>query len=107
QIAAGTVGTVFVFIGGNDFLDAALSPNASQILPTLPQHVLSNTLTAIGALLAANPNAHVVISNLFDISQLPVTKFAIAIGFLTQTEANQISQLIDGYNSALAGQLAA
>ncbi len=106
QIASGKVGTAFVFIGGNDFINAVQAPNPGAVLPTLPQHVLTNTLTAIGTLLAANPNAHIVISNLFDVSQLPLTQQAIAAGLLTPAEAVQLGQLITGYNSALAAQLA-
>jgi hypothetical protein len=106
QIAAGSVGTAFMFIGGNDFINAVQSSNASQILPGLPQHVLTNVVTAVSTLLAASPTAHVVVANLFDLSQLPVTKQLVAAGLISQAEANAIGQLIAGYNAALATQFA-
>jgi hypothetical protein len=106
QIAAGSVGTALMFIGGNDFINAFQSPNASQILPTLPSHVLTNVVTAVTTLLTASPTAHVVVANLFDLSQLPVSKQLLAAGLVTQAQLTQFSQLIAGYNTALAAQLA-
>jgi hypothetical protein len=106
QIAAGSVGTAFMFIGGNDFLNAAASPNPTQALANLPQHVLTNVVTAVSTLLAASPTAHVIVANVFDLSQLPVTKQLVAAGLITQAEANAFGQVIAGYNAALATQFA-
>jgi hypothetical protein len=106
QVAAGQVKTAFMFVGGNDFLDALQSPNAQTLLPAIPQALLTNVITAATTILGANPNAGIVISNLFDVSMLPVVQQALAQGLVTQAELQGVSQLVNGYNQALAAAVA-
>ncbi|HSV14761.1 MAG TPA: SGNH/GDSL hydrolase family protein [Tepidisphaeraceae bacterium] len=106
QIAAGQVKTGLVFVGGNDFIHAFLSPNPAQNIPAIPQNLLTNTVTAVSTLLAASPGTNVAVANVFDLSKLPITQQLIATGVLTQAQAGQVSQLISGYNAALAAAFA-
>lgn len=106
QVAAGQVKTTFMFIGGNDFLDALQSPNAQTLLPSVPQTLLTNVMTAAGTILSANPNSGIVIANLFDVSMLPIVQEALAQGLVTRTELQGVSQLVNGYNQALAAAIA-
>ncbi len=106
QVAAGQVNTSFMFIGGNDFLDALQAPNAAALLPAVPETLLTNVLTSIGTLLGASSHSNVVVANLFDITQLPIAQQALYFGLVTPAELKAVSQLITGYNQALASALA-
>jgi hypothetical protein len=106
QVAAGQVKTAFMFVGGNDFINALESGNPQTTLPTVPQALLTNVLTSATTILAANPNAGIIISNVLNVSTAPVVQQALAAGLVTPSELADVSQLIDGYNAALAAAVA-
>jgi hypothetical protein len=101
-MASGQVKTAFMFVGGNDFLDAAISANAQTLLPQVPQTLLTNVLTSANTLLAASPSSNVIIANVFDVSLLPIVQQAEAAGLVTPTELQGITKLVNGYNQALS-----
>jgi hypothetical protein len=79
QVAHGQVNAAWIFIGSNDFnsvFTAAATGNVpvSQALAQLNQeeaNLEANLTTTVNTLLAANPNAKVVVSTLFDLSLMP------------------------------------
>lgn len=103
QIAAGQANLALVEIGSNDFRSLFLpGSNPQQVSAT----ALSNTLTAVGTLLAANPAARVAVANVPDVALLPQVRLAIAQQPALAPLAAQLSALIDQYNTALAASLA-
>jgi hypothetical protein len=81
QVAGGQVNTAFLFMGSNDF-DSVFNAAATGKVPTdqaLAQlnqeeaQLEANFTTTVNTLLAANPNAHVVVSTLFDLNLQPGT----------------------------------
>jgi phospholipase/lecithinase/hemolysin len=104
QIAGGQVGLALVEIGGNDFRGVFLpGANPAQIA----SDALTNTLTAVGTLLAASSTARVAVANVPDITLLPEARFAAAQDPTLVPLLAQVSGLIDQYNAGLAAQLGA
>lgn len=106
QEAMGQVGLSFMFIGGNDFIDAVESKNPAAAVAAVPAHLLSNVLTSISTLLAANPKAEIAVANVFDLADLPLTQQLLKAGVVTPAELAAVSQAITGYDAALASALA-
>ena len=103
QVAAGQVDLGFVFIGGNDFR-GLFAPGADPA--AIVQNALTDTATAVGTLLAADPDFNVVLSNVPDITLLPEAQFALAQDPSLEPAFAQVSGLIDQYNALLDGQFA-
>jgi hypothetical protein len=106
QVAAGQVKTTFMFVGGNDFLDALETSSNPRTFFSIPETLLTNVMTAAGTILGASPGADLVIANVFDVTQLPVAQEALSLGLVNQSELQTVSQIIAGYNQALASAVA-
>jgi phospholipase/lecithinase/hemolysin len=102
QAAAGQVRYVFVEIGGNDFRGVFLPGADPQQIAT---GALVNTLTAVGTILAADPDVRVVVGNVPDITLLPEARFAALQDPTLVPLLGAVSGLIDQYNAGLAAQL--
>jgi phospholipase/lecithinase/hemolysin len=103
QVAAGQVDVVFLTVGGNDF-ESVLS---GADLTTVVQNGLTNEVTAIDTILAANPNVKVLVANVPDVTEIPEIQFLIKANPALAPEAAQVSSAIDLYNTQLSAQLAA
>lgn len=106
QVAAGKVNDALMFVGGDDLRNAVESADPAAALQQTVPTLLSNVLLAANTILAAGPNARVVIANLPDVRVLPVVQLALSEGLLTQQQVDQIGQVIASYNQALAAQTA-
>jgi hypothetical protein len=98
------VNLVLAEIGGNDFRGVFL-PGADPL--AIAAGALTNTLTAVGTVLAADPAARVAIANVPDITLLPEARFAAMQDPTLVPVFAQVSGLIDQYNGLLAAQLGA
>jgi lysophospholipase L1-like esterase len=103
-VAAGRVDLVLLEIGGNDFRGVFL-PGADPL--RIVSEGLTNTLTAAGTVLAADPRARVAVANVPDITRLPEARFAAMQDPTLVPVLAQVSGLIEQYNGAMAAQLGA
>jgi len=95
QVASGDVKYAFVFVGGNDFRGVFTSADPLGALQAVVPTALTNIATAVGTLLAANPDVKVVIATVAGVGILPEARFAVAAGYLPQA-------LVDGVDAAAA-----
>jgi phospholipase/lecithinase/hemolysin len=109
QVAAGEIRYAWVFIGGNDYLDAlagvAAGTTPPSAVPTLIAQVESqddkNFTTAVETLLAANPRVDVVVATLPDISLTPIAREAMATP-QGQALVAAVSDSIQRYDAVIA-----
>jgi phospholipase/lecithinase/hemolysin len=106
QIARGEVGLAFVFIGGNDFINAmkAADPEAA-VAATLPR-ALANHRRAVEALLAAGPEVRLVLATLPDVRYLPEFAGPIAEGLLPRRAADACTAAMGRYNAQIRAMAA-
>ena len=90
QVAAGKIKYVSIFVGGNDFLDYFRSlaatattnpPTADQVqssVAALQAQATANVTTAVGTLLAANPNVKVVVTTIPSLAFTPIVRQGVA-----------------------------
>ncbi len=111
QVARGEVQYVGIFIGSNDFgpflqgvTDGTIPPRrALARLAQVKEWAEANVITSVRTLLAANPNAKVVVANLFDLSLLPQIRALHA----PRRMLDAVRQAIQDFNATLAGLAAA
>src|SRR5262245_6776121 len=86
QVARGKIRFAWVFIGGNDYLDALAGiaagttpPSAAPaLIAQVESQVDRNFTTAIDTLLAASPRVNLVVATLPDIRLVPIAREAMA-----------------------------
>ncbi len=113
QVAAGQVQYAWIFVGGNDFLyflrDVATGQvPADQVTATLAQveaQASANLKTAVGTLLAANPDVKLVVATVPDVALLPAVQ-ALANTPQAQALLSATSQAIAQYNGTIAAAAA-
>jgi phospholipase/lecithinase/hemolysin len=109
QVARGKVQYAWIFIGGNDYLDAlagiAAGTTPPSAAPALIAQVESQVdrdfTTAVDTLLAAGPRVRVVVATLPDISLVPVARGAMATP-QGQALVAAVSDSIRRYNAVIA-----
>ncbi|MFO0952544.1 MAG: GDSL-type esterase/lipase family protein [Isosphaeraceae bacterium] len=109
QVAQGKVRTAWVFVGGNDFLHVFRDLAAGRIAPASAPATLiqtetrleANFTTAVNRLLAANPNARLVVSTLPDTGDLPATKLGVSLAPALKPLLDLSSGLIARYNALI------
>jgi phospholipase/lecithinase/hemolysin len=101
QVARGEVGLVFVFIGGNDFINALRSADpAAALRATLPR-ALANYRVAVRTVLGASPDAKLVLATLPDIRDLPEFAGPIREGRIPPALADDYTAAIREYNAQI------
>jgi hypothetical protein len=114
QTATGQVNYAWMFIGGNDFQYFLLAVAAGKIAPANVQTALAavtlnaetNFDTGYHALLNANPDTRLVVSNLPDISVMPAVKAGVAGNPLGQVLIASVSQAIAAYDAHISSTVA-
>ena len=101
QVAAGKVGLVFIFIGGNDFIHALESPDPDGALVRVAPRVLVNFRTGVETILAASPGVKVVVGTIPDIRHLPEFDAPIRAGQLPRARADAYTAAISRYNAQI------
>jgi hypothetical protein len=113
QVAHGKIDDAWIFVGGNDFLyflrgvQTGQIP-ASQALTTLTQveaQAEANIRTAVGTLLAANPNVRLVLVTVPDVAELPIVRAGIA-NPIDLAAVNATSQAIQQLNASIVADAA-
>jgi lysophospholipase L1-like esterase len=102
QAAAGDARVAVLMIGGDDFRDVVAGADPA----TTVARGVANTVGAAQALLASNPNLRLVVGTVPDITKVPEARTAVQLDPTLAPVLAQLSQLIDQYNAALAGQIA-
>jgi phospholipase/lecithinase/hemolysin len=108
QVARGKIRYAWVFIGGNDYLDALAGiaagttpPSAAPaLIAQVESQVDRNFTTAIDTLLAASPRVNLVVATLPDISLVPIAREAMATP-QGQALLAAVSDSIRGYNAVI------
>jgi phospholipase/lecithinase/hemolysin len=103
QVASGEVGTVVVFIGGNDFIHALRSPDPAGVLEPTLVGALANHRTAVESVLTANPEVRLVLVTLPDVRNLPEFAGSIREGRLSRGVAASYAAAIGRFNAQVRG----
>ena len=103
QAAAGKIQFGLIVIGGDDFRDIATGAVDPQQAAAAG---LTNTVTAIRTLEAANPNLRLLVANVPDITKTPGARVAVAQDPSLAPRLAQLSGLVSVYDAELAGQFA-
>jgi hypothetical protein len=109
QVASGKVQYASVFIGGNDYLNLILAAQAGAIPPqnipaALTQtttNLIKNVTIATDTLLAANPNAKVVLWTLPSVGLIPIAQIAAATSPVAKMLIDAVGQAEDVFNAAV------
>ena len=106
QVARGDVGTVFVFIGGNDFIDAMYEPDPEAALREALPRALANYRLAIGTIRAADPDVRLVLATVPDIRLLPEFAGPFREGRLPARLADACTAAMGRYNAQIRAMAA-
>jgi phospholipase/lecithinase/hemolysin len=101
QVARGEVGLVFIFIGGNDFINALKSPDPTRALDDVLPRALANYRVAVRTILAASPEVKLVLATLPDIGNLPEFAGPIRQGRIPRSLADTYARAIEQYNTQI------
>jgi hypothetical protein len=101
QVARGEVGLVFVFIGGNDLINALHSDDPTAELGAALPRALKNYRTAIDTILAASPEVKLVLATLPDVRDLPEFAIPLREGRIPRDVADAFTAAIWRYNTQI------
>ncbi|WP_406696165.1 GDSL-type esterase/lipase family protein [Singulisphaera sp. Ch08] len=101
QVARGDVGTVFVFIGGNDFIDAMSKSDPKAGLQEALPRALANYRLAVGTIRAADPEVRLVLATVPDIRHLPEFDGPLQEGRLPVRLADDCTAAMGKYNAQI------
>lgn len=101
QVARGEVGLVFIFIGGNDFINALRSDDPTAELGVALSQALSHYRTAVETILAASPDVKLVLATLPDIRDLPEFAEPLREGRIPRDVADTFTAAIWRYNTQI------
>jgi phospholipase/lecithinase/hemolysin len=106
QVARGEVALVFMFIGGNDFINAMKSHDPAAALDDVPPRALANYRATVRTILDASPGVKIVLATLPDIRNLPEFVGPIREGRLPQSLADAYTHAIGRYNVQIRSYVA-
>ena len=106
QVARGDVGLVFVFIGGNDFIDAMSEPDPEAALREALPRALANYRLAVGTIRAADPDVRLVLATVPDIRLLPEFAGPLREGRLPARLADACTAAMGRYNAQIRAMAA-
>ena len=108
QVAAGQVKYAWIFVGGNDYLyllqglqsGAIPASQAGAAINAVTANLETNFVNAVDTLLAANPNAKLVLATLPPVSIAPVVQLA-ATTSQAQAVVQGVDQAIENYDTLI------
>ena len=106
QVARGDVGTVFVFIGGNDFINAMSEPDPEAALREALPRALANYRLAVETIRAADPDVRLVLATVPDMRLLPEFAGPFRAGRLPVRLADACSAAVRRYNAQIRAMAA-
>lgn len=101
QVASGEVRTVFVFVGGNDFINALKSPDPLRAIDAVLPRAMANYRTAISTVRDASPDVRLVLATLPDVRNLPEFAGPLREGRLPRPAADACSEAMRRYNAQI------
>jgi hypothetical protein len=101
QVAAGDVGLVAVFAGGNDFIHALGSSDPMPALEAALPRAQVNLRRIVETILAASPNVKLVLATVPNICDLPEFDEPIRTGSIARETANRATSLVRRFNASL------
>jgi lysophospholipase L1-like esterase len=87
QVARGEVGLVWVFLGGNDFIEALRSPDPQTQLARAADQAISNLRIILDTLRAADPDLPILVATVPDVLELPEFAAPLRDGRLPRAQA--------------------
>ncbi|WP_158633539.1 SGNH/GDSL hydrolase family protein [Tautonia sociabilis] len=105
QIASGEVDLAYVFLGGNDFIEA-LDPDRSWSPATMAgiaSRAGENLERIVGTLLDASPSARVIVATVPGLRGLPEIRDRLALGLIDRGRLDAASQALRRFNAGLRG----
>jgi lysophospholipase L1-like esterase len=106
QVARGDVRMVFVFIGGNDFINAMHAPDPESALRTTLPRALADYQIAVGTIRAAAPDVRLVLATVPDIRLLPEFAGLLREGRGQVHLANACTAAMETYNAQIRAMAA-
>jgi lysophospholipase L1-like esterase len=101
QVRSGEVGLVWVFIGGNDFINAFKSRQPLDALRSLLPRAMANYRTVWQTMLDASPDVRLVLVTVPDIRNLPEFAGPLREGKIPLEVADAFTTAIERYNSQI------
>jgi lysophospholipase L1-like esterase len=101
QVAHGDVRMVFVFIGGNDFIEAMHAPDPEAALRAALPQALANYQLAVRTIRAAHPDVRLVLATVPDIRLLPEFDGPLREGRLPVRLADACTAAMESYNAQI------
>jgi len=101
QVACGEVALVFIFIGGNDFINAMKSPDPVATLDEVLPRALANYRAAVQTMLEASPDVQLVLATLPDICNLLEFAVPIRAGRIPKALAYAYARANGRYNAQI------
>ena len=101
QVARGDVRTVFVLIGGNDFITAMHAPDPEAALREALPRALANYRLAVRTIRAASPDVRLVLATVPDIRLLPEFDRPLREGRLPARLADACTAAMGEYNAQI------
>lgn len=99
QVASGQVRFVWIFVGGNDFINALKSPDPKAALKAQLPRILAHYRKAVETILAADPEVKLGLGTIPDLRYLPEFAGLIQEGRISQDLADTYSAGIGRYNT--------
>jgi phospholipase/lecithinase/hemolysin len=101
QVRSGEVSLVWVFIGGNDFINALKSPQPVDTLRSVLPRAITNYQTAFKTIFDASPNVRLVLVTIPDIRNLLEFSGPLRDGKIAHEVADAFTAAIQRFNSQI------
>lgn len=101
QVARGDVRLVWIFIGGNDFINAMYGPDPPATLPGISRRAAANLQGAVATILAASPEVKVILGTVPDIRDLPEFADQLKAGSIPASWLDAATDALRQYNLAI------
>jgi hypothetical protein len=106
-VARGEVRLVFVFIGGNDFINALYAPDRAGALRSVLPRAMANYRVIVRTVLDASPDVKLVLGTLPDVLYLPEFAVPLREGRLPRPLADAYTEGMSAYNAQVRAIAAA
>jgi phospholipase/lecithinase/hemolysin len=107
QVARGEVSLVYVFIGGNDFINAMYTADPLAALEKVLPRAMENYKVAVRTILKASPDVKLVLGTVPEIRALPEFANPIREGRISVAVADAFSAAQGRYNAQIRSLVAA
>lgn len=98
QVARGEVGLVWVFLGGNDFLEALRSSDAEAELSLAADRAIANLETILGTLRGADRSVPILVATVPDVMELPELAGDLQSGVMSRSRATAATAAVRRFN---------